>query len=300
MRVLQVAPGGQHHGVVRHADTLARLLTASGNPSLRGDDASAVDVVHAHFTDALWGPDVATAAAAFRRWRSSVDAPVVVTLHDVPGRDVDPPRDARRTPAYAAVAQACDGVVVSAAREALPGLGAVVVPLPVVPLEGPGQVPAWADRLTVGVLGFVYPGKGHEQVLRAVPPGQRVVAAGAPSPGHGGLVDDLRALADDRGVDLVVTGPLDEPDLHAAVLAVTVPVAAYRTLGSSASVATWAACGRRPLAPAWSSADDGVLVVPDLAEGIAAALAEPSPTWTGTREVRDTVAEHLQVYRSCA
>ena len=44
--------------------------------------------------------------------------PLVVTLHDVPGADPDPARDARRAAGYARVVAACDAVVVSAEHEA--------------------------------------------------------------------------------------------------------------------------------------------------------------------------------------
>ncbi|GAA3223451.1 hypothetical protein GCM10017691_10460 [Pseudonocardia petroleophila] len=251
MIVRPVAPGPPDHGVVRHAALVAARAAEHGVGS-----AGPPDLVHAQFTDALWGPDIASAADAFTSWAAGAPRPLVVTLHDVPGADPDPARDARRTAGYARVVAACDAVVVSAEHEAakvaaLSGRAATVVGLPVPdPVPG-GAEPAWADRPTLGVLGFVYPGKGHADVLDAAarhPSRPRVVAAGGASPGHGTLVAELRARAAADGVDLVVTGALSDADLTAAARAVTVPVVPGRTVSASGTLATWWACGRRPLA----------------------------------------------------
>lgn len=255
MRVATVAPGPPGHGVVRHAALVADRVVGHGVVPA-GPRTGGTDLVHAQFTDALWGPDIAAAATAFTAWAAGAPRPLVVTLHDVPGGDPDPARDARRTAGYAAVVAACDAVVVSAEHEAAKvaafcGRVATVVDLPVPrPVPG-GPEPVWADRPTLGVLGFVYPGKGHADVLDAAarhPSRPRVVAAGGASPGHEPLVARLCARAAARGVEFVVTGVLSEADLAAAARAVTVPVVPGRTVSASGTLATWWGCGRRPLA----------------------------------------------------
>ncbi len=320
MRVLAVAPGPAHHGVVRHGTTVARLVAELGVDVTvaRSLDAAsgAHDLTHVQFTDAIFGPDVAAAADAFVGWAATAPRPLVVTLHDVPGNDPDPARDARRRAAYHRVLTLTDAVVVSTEREAtgadlVAGLAPVVVPLPVEPLLPPGPTPAWATRATIGVLGFVYPGKGHERALElaaGVGPDVSVVAAGGVSPGHEPLLDGLRRRADDLGVELLVTGPLAEADLHAAARAVRVPLAAYLTLGASASLATWLACGRRPIALDSAHArelarrwHDAVVVHDDhgLERAVADALSDPCQTWLASPPPRPDVAQaHLAVYRS--
>lgn len=303
MRVLAVVPGPATHGVALHALSVARSVSADVHTDLARPDR-AYDVVHVPFTDALFGTEIGTAAVAFERWRAQVDVPVVVTLHDVPGLDADPARDARRRAGYTRVAAAADAVVVCSAHEAARlDPRPVVIPLPVDALAPPGPEPAWAGRTTLGVLGFVYPGKGHDRVLAtAAGTGATVVALGAASPGHDDLVDRLHAQADALGVGLLVTGPLAEPDLHAAARAVTVPVAAYATSGASASLTTWLAAGRRPVSTrspyAAELGPDALLLTDDLDAGVAAALADPSRTWGPVRTGPDVAAAHLAVYRS--
>lgn len=311
MRVRLVAPGPLHHGVVRHSATLARLLRRSGADVASHDQP--VDVVHAQFTDALWGADVSSAAAAFTRWSAAVRAPLVVTLHDVPGADAEPLRDERRRRGYAQIVVAADVVVVSSRHEAAKiaaatGRAAEVIELPVEPLPA-GPRPGWADRPTLGVLGFVYPGKGHADVIdaaRHVPGRPRIVAAGAVSPGHAQLWSELADLAAAAGVDLVSTGPLDDAAMGAAAHAVTVPVVPGRTVSASGTLATWWAAGRRPLVADTTYALEQARGRPDalvtygpggLTAAATGALAEPASTvLTGPRFWPDAGAAHLRVY----
>ena len=319
MNVLAVLLGPEHHGVVRHGATVASLVAARGAAVTvtRTTDVPCGphDLTHVQFTDALFGPDVASAAEAFVAWSASVPRPIVVTLHDLPEAGDDTGRGRRRRRAYERVVGACDVVVVSTAAEAgaaraLGGREAVVVPLPVEPLPASGTAPPWSGRTTVGVLGFVYPGKGHGDVLDAV--GRlalavAVVAVGSVSPGHGPLLAELRRRAGVLGVELLVTGPLADADLHAAARAVTVPVAAYRTSGASASIATWLACGRRPLVARTPQVEElegrwpGALEVceGDLAAAVRATLEDPARTWLdGPGPRPDVGAAHLAVYRA--
>ncbi|CAN5128805.1 hypothetical protein BH24ACT10_BH24ACT10_19010 [soil metagenome] len=307
MRVLAVVPGPPTHGVVLHALTVAHAVGADVQHDLRKPDAS-YDIVHVPFTDSLFGADIGSAAKAFQAWAAGVGVPLVVTLHDVPGGDADPARDARRRAGYARVTAAADAVIVSSAHEAdRLDPRPVVGPLLLAPLAAPGPPPVWAGGSTLGVLGFLYPGKGHDRVLdAAVGTGAAVVALGAPSPGHGDLVVRLHAQAERLGVELRVTGALSEPDLHAAARSITVPVAAYTTAGASASLATWTAAGRRPVTTPGPYAvelaarvPDALLLSQDLHSGVADALADPSSTWTDAAAAGPDVTEaHLAVYRS--
>ncbi|MCW2613040.1 MAG: hypothetical protein JWN08_34, partial [Frankiales bacterium] len=161
MRVLSVVPGPREHGVVLHGLTVARLLGTDVTRTLEPVEG-AYDLTHVQFTDSLFGPDIASAAGAFERWAETAPRPLVVTLHDVPGADADAARDARRAAGYQRVVDAADAVVVCSDHEASRlHPRPAVVPLPVEPLAAAGDCPWWADRPTVGVLGFVYPGKGH-------------------------------------------------------------------------------------------------------------------------------------------
>lgn len=308
MRVLAVVPGPDTHGVVRHALSVARAVGADVQRDLSAP-VSSYDVVHVPFTDRLFGDDIASAAAHFEAWVGTTGgAPVVVTLHDVPGNDADPERDARRCAGYARVVAAADAVVVCSAVEAdRLAPRPAVIPLPVEHLAAPGPAPAWSGRTTLGVLGFVYPGKGHDRVLLAAAgTGVAVVALGAASPGHEDLLEDLRSQADDLHVPLLVTGSLTDADLHAAARAVTVPVAAHTTPGASGSLATWTAAGRRPVttrsvqATEVEGRDPGsLLLTDDLPTGIAKALADPSSTWSAAAPARpDVAAAHLAIFRS--
>jgi len=323
VRLLAVVPGPVHHGVVQHGLRVAALLSGLGTDvtvTRSLDTPWAVpDLTHVQFTDVLFGADIGAAADAFVTWSRTAARPLVVTVHDVPDSDSDAARDARRRDGYRRVLAAADAVIVSAAHEAVgavglaPGLVPFLVPLPVERLAAPGPSPAWTDLPSVGVLGFVYPAKGHDSVLSAVSQlpggGVRVVAIGDVSPGHEPLLAGLRRQARDLEVELLVTGPLLEADLHAAVRATTVPVAAYRTTGASASIATWLGCGRRPVVRTGrhtreiEARQPGSLLLyddDDLADGLARALADPASTWPDVLPPRPAVAEaHLEVYRSC-
>jgi hypothetical protein len=310
MKVLHVVPGDEGHGVVRHGRNVCRAVRRCGTEVVlarslersQGADVEA-DVVHVQFTDALFGPDIASAARAFGSWAGTLAAPLVVTLHDVPGSDPDVARDARRSAGYARVTDAAAAVIVASPHELNPWPApAHVIPLPVEDLPTPGPVPSWAHDATAGVLGFIYPGKGHARVIAAAAPGSRVVALGGPSRGHEALVRELGSLARARGVDLVVTGPLSDADLHAAARAVTVPVAAYDTQGSSASILTWLAAGRRPLLTSTPYTQALLLEHPDwgtLVTDLEAALSSPPGTWLTEPVCSPDVGQlHLSVYAS--
>jgi hypothetical protein len=141
------------------------------------------------------------------------------------------------------------------------------------------------------VLGFVYPGKGHGEVIAAMaglPDDVEVVALGCASPGHDALVGRLRAVAAAAGRSFRLTGFLDDEALTGAVASVAVPVVAARAVSASASLGTWLSSGRRPIAvrngfvAELAARDPGLVTVcePDeLGTAIRRALAEPRSTW---------------------
>lgn len=273
--------GPPRHGVVRYAADLAARVRDldAGARVLRVDDpgdlpaaADGLGRAHLHVTDRLLGASPDAAADLVERLAAACH--LTVTLHDVPQESDGPRNLPRRTAAYARVAAAAAGVAVNSRHEALllaehgvlPAGRARVVPLgsavahpDAVSLPAPAADDA-APPLVALVAGFLYPGKGHDDVVRAVadaadllraagtPPGEvAVVAVGGPSPGHEDEVDRLHAEAGSRGVALRVTGGLDDEAFHAALRGPGVPVAAHRHLSASRTLLDWGEAGRRPL-----------------------------------------------------
>jgi glycosyltransferase involved in cell wall biosynthesis len=311
VRVLVHAPGDPGHGVVRHARAVADLAGVTAVPD--GD----ADLGHAHFTDALYGPDIARAAAAFAAWAARAPRPLVVTLHDLPGDGGDAARDARRRAGYRVVADAADAVVVSSRHEAgrARALGTAtpltVVPLPLPHPATPAGPPAWAGRPTLVLLGYVYPGKGHDLAIEAAarqPCAPLVVAAGAAADGHAGLVDGLHERARQLGVRFRVSGPLSDADLAAAAAAATVPLAANPQVSASGSLLTWVAHRRRPVTLRGPYAEEVARMSdvvrlcgpgPGLDRAVAEALRDPSSTRLAARPGwPDAGAGHRRAYRA--
>ena len=247
------------HGVSVLARQLAGATGArtlgTGDVGREGPDRPA----HLHFCDRLLGPSPADAAAEVERLARLV--PLTVTLHDVPAA-TDGPGFAARADAYARVLDAAAGWVACSRTEREqvgrvvgPSRDGAVVPLPLVePGRRPPPDPVEPGRATVGVLGFIYPGKGHVETLHAVAGlGRRrderpaVVALGSPAPGHDAVVEELHALAARLDVDLEVTGWLADDDLAARAAACDVGVAGHRNLSASGSVNSWIAAGHVPL-----------------------------------------------------
>ena len=291
MRVDHQLVGPAEHGVVRYARELAE---ADGSP---GDQ-----LVQVHYTDRLFGPTAESSAAAFTAWAASLGRPLVLTLHDVPPDDGSA-LQRRRAAAYAAVVDTAAAVVVSSHHEAarLARFSVTrphVVPLPVQPFP-PGPVPSPDGQVVV--LGFLYPGKGHEEALCALPPGVGLTALGRPSDGHEDLVASLGLLG-----PLTVTGYVPDDELPARLRAASVPLAPHRHVSASGSIGSWLAAGRRPLVPAVDYTREVAARCPgalwlydDLAPALARALAEPGETWlaTGT-PVGPTMPETLAAYRA--
>lgn len=297
--VTAMVVGPEEHGVVRHAMTIAEAVDARIERHL---DLSTVttgrattEVCHWHFTDRLFGASIEEATVSFVDALAVGTARHVVTLHDVPA-PTGSSRSARRVDGYRQVAEAADGLIVASTHERArlrrAGITApvLVIPLPIVPLAVPTTRRRATRRRSVAILGFVYPGKGHAEVIAAVgslPPDVQVVALGRPSDGHQPLVDCLRRTATSMDRRLLVTGFLDDATLADALHQVDVPVVAARSVSASASAATWIAAGRRPLVArnAYSielAAHDADLVTlydpEDLTAAIERAIADPSTT----------------------
>lgn len=299
---VHLVPDLPGHGVALHASQVAAAVGAR-----TVELAALLDLppepVHVHVTDRLLG--VTGEETSARLVALGRRQPMTVTLHDVP-QPGDGPVFGRRVTAYAAVLAASRGWVVSSEHERTlvqrhlaPEGDGVVVPLPVMPLPvraGAGPRDRAADQpLVVGVLGWVYPGKGHDEVLRACAtvrrgrPGPVVLRAlGRVAAGHDHLLDELAALATDLGVGLEVSGWVDDADLPAALTGVDVPVAAHHHVSASGSVNSWVAARRRPLVTDGTYAREMATLRPgtltlvdanDLPGALTRAAADPPSTW---------------------
>lgn len=341
--------GPPRHGVARYAADLAAHVRAldGGARVLRVDDpgdlpdaAAGVGRAHLHVTDRLLGASPDAAAGLVERLAAACR--LTVTLHDVPQESDGPRNLPRRVAAYTRVAAAAAGVAVNSRHEALllaehgvlPDGRAHVVPLGAVVggRDGAAVPAAGADAgtrvpgapgapLVALVAGFLYPGKGHDDVVRAVadaadllraagtPPGEvAVVAVGGPSPGHEDEVDRLRADAEARGVALRVTGGLDDEAFRAALAGPGVPVAAHRHLSASRTLLDWGEAGRRPLvvdsryAREMAALRPGTLALypaADLPAHLARAWADPAATTLAPgASLAPTLADAAAAYRA--
>lgn len=238
--------------------------------------------VHLQYTDALYAQHTTDAATAFVHLRHRIAAigstsrstsgrsnpvPVSVTMHDLPDPDDEPGRYRRRALSYARVAEAVDAVVLSSdhelarlrhllpsARPGSPGPGTEprlqVIPLPI---EAP-RIVAKPDRPTprpeVAVFGFIFPGKGHEDVISAMPglpPEVLFTALGRPADGHESMRAALAATADRSNRRMKITGFVADGRLDETLQRIAVPVVPARRISASGSINSWIAAGRRPL-----------------------------------------------------
>lgn len=286
------------HGVAVYAGQLAAAVTAQ-----TGADASApwsrIDALpegtplHLHFTDRLWASS--PEAAAQRVLTLALRHPLTVTLHDLPQPSDGERNLPRRASSYGAVVAAARGVVCNSAHEAAllrewtdAAAASVVIPLPVDP--APGRTDFVDVDGSVGVLGFFYPGKGHDEALTAAVAAsvERFTVIGRASDGHQDELDAFVRGAARRGVSVEVTGYLDDAELLRRCRRVGVPVVAHVHVSASGSLATWIAAGRRPVAVSNRYTDEvaqlrpGSLTLVD-SDGLAGAVAEcrtdPLRTW---------------------
>ncbi|WP_170219207.1 hypothetical protein [Nocardioides litoris] len=288
--------GDPQHGVARFG---AHMAEACGADVVRSAEALATgEPVHLHLTDRLLARTSADAAAVVELLAQGHR--LTVTLHDVP-QPTDGPSFEARAAAYARIVAAAHAWAVCSHHERAlverwcsPGTPGEVLPLPVPDRAGPAETVPLHLEPVLGVFGFVYPGKGHRQVVRAaaalrragVP--ARVLAAGAPAAGHDDDVEDLRALAEVRGVPLEVTGRLPDDELVDVLRSVAVPVLAHRNVSASGSLTDWLSAGRRPLVRDGVYAREMAALRPGtatlftddrLADAALDALRRPASTW---------------------
>ncbi|PKH42675.1 hypothetical protein SAMN05192575_103224 [Nocardioides alpinus] len=290
--------GSDLHGVTRYAGEVA---AAAGAPVVRdvGDLAPGV-AAHLHVTDRLIHRDPSVAAATVESLSQHVQ--LTVTLHDVP-QPTDGPGFGARAAAYGRMVRASHAWATNSWHEhalierwcAADARGAVI-PLPVFRTPVPvGDEPAGQSEPVLGVFGFVYPGKGHQQVARAAAALRRagtparVRVLGGAAPGHDDEVEAMLRNSRARGVPVDVTGRVREADVTRALRGVTVPVVAHRNVSASGSLNSWIAAGRRPLVrdgayaremaelrPGTITLFDDATLVPRLEE----AVRRPAGTWT--------------------
>lgn len=325
---VSVVIGPDEHGVVRQALAAAG---AAGIAVVRRSDALdrtpvpspvTAPVAHLHYTDRLFGAHASEGPARLAALIEELDRPTIVSLHDVPDQD-GTVRGGMRAAAYRSVGERADVVVVASEHERVRlrrcGVDGDVRVIPLA-IETGGRVaraPARRGRAVIGVLGFVYPGKGHDEaidVAATLPHSPEVWALGRASDGHDDLVAALRARAHTRRCGFLVAGFLPDDDLAVAMARVDVPLAAAHDVSASASVGTWISAGRRPLVRSGPYADElderasGLITrfdtsVPGaLRAGVERALAEPASTWCGVvpEALRPTAiaGQHLELYRS--
>lgn len=296
--VHHLVTGPPEHGVTRCA---RQLSSATGSPVISSFRDLPVDLpIHVHFTDRLFGRTAREAAEVFVSEAGRHRAPITVTLHDIPQASDGAAFDAR-TECYRQVIDCVSGVVVSSMHERLL-LDAVaqrpvdirVIPLPIhSATTEPEPEPHDTVRNVVGVLGFVYPGKGHEEVLeamRSLDTAVDLLSIGSASPGHEAMIDELACAAVRVGRSFDSTGFVPDADLDELLRSIAIPVAFHRHVSASGSINSWIAAGRRPLVPRSRYVEEieanspGTLWIHENSvDGLAAAMIEavshPDRTW---------------------
>lgn len=309
--LLLVHPGD--HGVAVYARDMAdavrdvadvRTVDATGLTRLpAGTD------VHAHFTDRLWGDSPEQASRTFAELASRLR--VSVTLHDVPQASDGELNRPRRRAAYARVAEASSAVVVNSEherellREEDVWSGAVeVIPLPVELEKNAGR---GRPDGSVGVLGFFYPGKGHDEAAEAAAAAGigALTVLGRASDGHAAELETFVRRSAALGVEVDVTGWLDDAKIARRGRAVSVPVIAHRHISASGSLASWIGWGRRPVAVRNRYVDEMAALRPgtlnpvgesDLVGALRHACTNPDATWHGLARLPMSRADVAQAY----
>ena len=225
MKHLIVGPAG--HGVTEYALGLARATGAEVIREETFGDTPLAGPVHVTFTDHLFG-DTA------ERLLARIDGPLSVSLHDIPQPEEGAERYARRARVYRELVEKADVAVVNSNHEAsFFDAETSVIRLPIPVIDSPFNPEAG----TVGVLGFLYPGKGHEDLIAALPD-RRLRFLGAVSRGHETWAENL---------DAEITGWLSDAQLAAEMGRIAVPVCPHRHFSASGSLMAWLGAGRTVL-----------------------------------------------------
>lgn len=273
--------GPQEHGVTAYALDLCRALHIKPLRFETWQDLESAlplsvdsEALHLCFTDYLWGETPQDAVALVRRL--SEQFYLSISFHDVPQPQEGQERFAARAQAYAALGGRADVLVVNSQHEAafftqhcVAQVHPVVLPLPLPPKTVPpktetanAQQPnsklagdsvsenssAPREPLEIGVMGFVYPGKGHEELLQSIAGmNANVRALGGFSAGHDWLQSHLQDIAHTSGVGFEITGYLSEEELQAQMMCTEVPICAHRHFSASGSLMKWISLGRKVL-----------------------------------------------------
>lgn len=265
--------------------------------------------VHAHFTDRLWGDSPEQASRTFAELASRLR--MSVTLHDVPQASDGELNRPRRRAAYTRVASAAGAVFVNSEherellREEDVWSGKVeVIPLPVESEKNAGR---GRPDGSVGVLGFFYPGKGHDEAAEAAAAAGigALTVLGRASDGHAAELDTFVRRSAALGVEVEVTGWLDDAEIARRGRAVSVPVIAHRHISASGSLASWIGWGRRPVAVRNRYVDEMAALRPgtlnpvgesDLIGALRRACTNPDATWHGLAHLPMSRADVAQAY----
>jgi len=225
MKHLIVGPAG--HGVTEYALGLARATGAEVIREETFGDTPLNGPVHVTFTDHLFGD---TAELLLAR----IDGPLSVSLHDIPQPEEGAERYARRAGVYRELVEKADVAVVNSEHEAsFFDAAPTVIRLPIPVIDSPFA----PEPGSVGVLGFLYPGKGHEDLIAALPD-RRLRFLGAVSKGHETWAENL---------DAEITGWLSDAQLAAEMGRIAVPVCPHRHFSASGSLMAWLGAGRTVL-----------------------------------------------------
>ena len=225
MKHLIVGPAG--HGVTEYALGLARATGAEVIREETFGDTPLAGPVHVTFTDHLFGD---TAELLLAR----IDGPLSVSLHDIPQPEEGAERYARRARVYRELVEKADVAVVNSNHEAsFFDAAPTVIRLPIPVVDSPFD----PEPGSVGVLGFLYPGKGHEDLIAALPD-RRLRFLGAVSKGHETWAENL---------DAEITGWLTDTQLAREMGRIAVPVCPHRHFSASGSLMTWLGAGRTVL-----------------------------------------------------
>lgn len=250
--IVHLIAGPPEHGVTEYARLLHEhtggAMVHLNEHTRRGDLPPGP--LQVAFTDHLFGADPEAAVdrvleLAHGRWLS-------ISLHDIPQPEEGAARFDRRSRAYRRLAAKADLVVTNSRHEAgfftatAPEINPVVIhlPLPTAPTDLTGEF----DPDSVGIVGFIYPGKGHADILAALSgTGLALRALGGFSAGHEDLEQQLNHQAQRAGVSFQASGYLADHQLWEEMARTAVPVCAHRHFSASGSLMRWLAAGRRVL-----------------------------------------------------
>ena len=317
--------GPDEHGIPRVARQIAGAAAHLGfagtivhecDPSRLNDLVDrlppATRLLHLHVNDWLFADAQSDADAAVTELIHRLDdrrIRLAVTLHDVPQLSDGHALYQRRSNTYRLIVTSAIGVLVSSEhervllREALTDapepadqVAIGVIPLPIDPMTPPDRVAEAGEQAptTVGIFGYLYPGKGHREVLEelmGMDPPLAVVAVGRASDRHTGLVDELTTVARRNGIDFRCTGYVPDSDLPRTLRRVGIPLAPHTHISASGSINSWIAAGRRPLVPAGRYVAELEQRIPgavwiyqpgDLRRNIERAALHPELTWLPT------------------